>query len=175
MVRLDAVDGLDLGHAVGGGEVRGVEDRGVARPVGVEDRLARVADDVAGGVGLEDHVGQLGLVAGAGRGVEHLEALAHRDHDVPVVARGVEAGELLGVEVRDGLEGLAVEDEDAALVGDGDAGSDCLAGSGRGPGGGGALRGGGGAGRERRGESQGDGGVAGPSEAWGAHGGSFSV
>jgi len=124
VVRLDARDRLGLGQlALVREEVRGVEDRAVARAVGVEHGLAAVPHDVTGGIGLEDQVGELGRAGGAGGGVEHLEALAHGDHHTAAVAGRVEAGELLGVELVDDLEGLAVEHDDAVRHRDGDAGA----------------------------------------------------
>ncbi len=117
---------LTSGKPVGARQVGGVEDGGVARAVGVEHRLVGVPHDMAWGVSGEDRVGELRLVAGAGSRVQHLEALAHGDHHVPSVTGRVEARERLGVEFGERVERLAVEDQDPALVGDGDAGGSAV-------------------------------------------------
>jgi hypothetical protein len=124
-----------------------------------------VADHVARGVGLEDDVGELRVVGGAGARVEDLEPVAHGHHDVAAVAGGVQPGELLGVEVGDGVEGRPVEDEDAAFVGDGDPGA-CRVGVGRGGAAGGCARGAGGQGG---GQPEGGGGEADSAEVGCAH------
>ncbi len=62
VVGFDAFDDLDLGEAIGARQICGVEDRGVARTVGVQHRLVSVPHDVTGSVGLEDRVGELGVI-----------------------------------------------------------------------------------------------------------------
>jgi hypothetical protein len=127
-VRAERVErpGLDLL-----GEGGRVEHRDVARAVVEQGCLAVVVDDVAGGVGVDEHVGELRLrrvrvrvVAVRLRvraEVEHRPSARRRDVDVPAVTGGVDAVEALDRQVGDDLEARRVDHHDAAIVGEGEA------------------------------------------------------
>ena len=112
VVGLGSRPGRGLRELAGVAQRGGVEDGRLAAAVGEQDRPVAVVDDVPTRVGLEDEVGQLG-----GPGVEHLETLAGGDGEVAAVADRVETYELLGLELVDDLEGLAVQDGDPVGVG----------------------------------------------------------
>jgi len=130
VVRRVGRDDLGGRQRVGGlQQGRGLEDRGVSGAIGEEDGLVAVFDDVAGGRGVEDQIGEPGFggpgaagAVGPGAGVEHLEPVGGGDQDVSAVPGGVqpvEAGQRdVGLEV----EGLPVEHVEAAVVGEGHPG-----------------------------------------------------
>ena len=112
-------DRVDVGQRARADGV-GVEHRHLAGAVVEQRRAARVRGDVAGGGRVEDLAGEL---HGVGReaGVEQVESVVGGDEDVSVVVAGaVDAQEAAELDVTDGVERLAVEHDDASVVGDGD-------------------------------------------------------
>ena len=109
-----------------------VEGAHHAVTVAVEDGPTVVDDDMAGAAGLVGEVRQGGLgrvvvvVVAMGKGVapevEQAEGVALGDEEVPLVADGVEPGETLEGELAEEGELDRVEDDDAVLVGDRQAG-----------------------------------------------------
>ncbi|ERB50013.1 hypothetical protein N806_02245 [Rhodococcus sp. P27] len=109
-------------------QLRRIEDLDESRAVVEEDSLSGMAYNVSGFVGCELDLGHrgigcvvVGMVAvgrGPRAGIEHLECLTRRDHDVATVAGRVESREAVDLGLADHVERRCIQHQDATVVGD---------------------------------------------------------
>jgi hypothetical protein len=127
--RLRDVVAVTTGDAA---EVLGVEQLDLPVTVTEQGDVAVVTDDVTGGVGTEDRVGEdgitgvaVGVVAvrlGPDAGVDELEAVSGGQQGMATVAERVQPVEAVDLLVRDHVEGIGVQGEVSAVIGGQDAG-----------------------------------------------------